>query len=491
MVTSLETKRAVGYARVSSAQQAGQRHSSLETQQARFKDYCQQRGLVPVATFTDVLSGRRDDRREYLRMVDFVTRGGAEVIVVQFLDRFGRNPREILRRYWDLEEHGVAVIATDEDIQEELLLLIKAGMAGAESRRTSERVRAYMGRAVEKGVHVGRPPYGYRRIQASEGARWEQDPLEAPIVREMFSLSVEQNLGYKAIADRLSEAGHRARGNRPFASFTIQKILSNEALKGTMVYGKRPKKGNPERELVTVEDFFPAILTQEEWQRLQQRLSIRRENARGQAHASDYLLSGIIRCGNCGGPMIGKVGSAYKGRRYRNYWCSKAVQSRAACPTYNGHSAPKLERAILEYLGEFSDPARVRELVAEGQQRNLKAAEAELGRVDRRINHLEREFLKHLDLLNRGILNEEEFTKANEAKRQEIEQLRSRKADLDEEVQRQQDQAAMVNRVPAMVRSFLKDFEALDIRRQKAHLQTILKAAHVHRDGRIELEFRS
>ena len=64
-------------------------------------------------------------------MVDFVTRGGAEVIVVQFLDRFGRNPREILRRYWDLEEHGVAVIATDEDIQEELLLLIKAGMAGA------------------------------------------------------------------------------------------------------------------------------------------------------------------------------------------------------------------------------------------------------------------------------------------------------------------------------------------------------------------------
>ncbi|MCH8192029.1 MAG: hypothetical protein IIC80_11845 [Chloroflexi bacterium] len=69
--------------------------------------------------------------------------------------------------------------------------------------------------------------------------------------------------------------------------------------------------------------------------------------------------------------------------------------------------------------------------------------------------------------------------------------MRSRKADLEEEVQRQQDQAAMVNRVPALVRSFLKDFEALDIRRQKAHLQTILKAAHVHRDGRIELEFRS
>ena len=55
--------------------------------------------------------------------------------MVKFLDRFGRNPREILRRYWELQEHGVTVVATDEDIQEELMLLVKAGMAGAESRK--------------------------------------------------------------------------------------------------------------------------------------------------------------------------------------------------------------------------------------------------------------------------------------------------------------------------------------------------------------------
>ena len=37
--------------------------------------------------------------------------------------------------------------------------------------------------------------------------------------------------------------------------------------------------------------------------------------------------------------------------------------------------------------------------------------------------------------------------------------------------------------------SFLKDFLALDTRRAEALLQTILSAAHVYRDGRIELEF--
>ena len=95
---------------------------------------------VYVQTFVDVLSGRRDDRPEYQRMVEFVKAGGADVIVVQYLDRFGRNPKEILSRIWQLQEYGVTVQVTDEDVQEELLLLIRAGMAGAESRRTSERV---------------------------------------------------------------------------------------------------------------------------------------------------------------------------------------------------------------------------------------------------------------------------------------------------------------------------------------------------------------
>ncbi len=139
MLTSIATKRAVGYLRVSSVGQTGERHSSLETQEARFNDYCERLCLLPVATFVDIVSGRRDDRKEYQRMLEYVEEGGADVIVVQFLDRFGRNPREILQRFWQLQDHGVSVVATDEDLQEELLLLLRAGMAGAESRRTSAR----------------------------------------------------------------------------------------------------------------------------------------------------------------------------------------------------------------------------------------------------------------------------------------------------------------------------------------------------------------
>ena len=45
------------------------------------------------------------------------------------------------------------------------------------------------------------------------------------------------------------------------------------------------------------------------------------------------------------------------------------------------------------------------------------------------------------------------------------------------------------DRVPGLIKTFLEDFQVMDPRLRKSHLQTILKAAHVSRDT-IELEFR-
>ena len=443
-----------------------------------------------MASFIDVQSGRRDNRTEYRRMVESALKEGPDVIAVQWLDRFGRNPREILSRIWQLKDHGIEVVATDEDIGEELILLMRAGLAGAESRRNSERVRSYMSKSVSKGVHMGRAPFGYRRTKINDVVTWDQEPEEARAVREMYRLAVEENLGYKAIADRLSESGYAARGRRPWGAQTVKSILTNESIAGVLVYGRKPKPGNPQVDLVRVPEFFPAILTDDEWAALKERLDIRREHSRGGTHRSEYLLSGIARCGHCGGPVTGKVGYSYKDRRYRNYWCTNARQSRARCAYYNGHSAPKLEATILEYLGQYSDPTKVRELLDASEKREVDRREAELRQVERRIAELEADFAKNLELLKREVLNEEEFRAANEARREERAWLEKRQAEgstwLDQQHQRQD----AVDTLPTRVGSFLDDFQPLDVRRAKALLQTILKAAGVFRDGRIELEFR-
>ena len=218
--TVVAQRRVLGYVRVSTERQAGEHHASLQTQEAHILDYIERAGDVHLETFVDILSGRRDDRPEYNRMVELALRGGADVIIVQFLDRLGRNPREILRRIWQLEDHGVRVEVTDEDIKEELLLLIRAGMAGAESRKTSERVVANMARIVAGGTHSGRVPFGFTPIKRIEGGRavverWEIDEAKAAVVREMARLAVEENLGFLGIANALNDKGYRTRRERP------------------------------------------------------------------------------------------------------------------------------------------------------------------------------------------------------------------------------------------------------------------------------------
>ena len=65
MTTSITTRTAVGYCRVSTPGQAGERNVSLEVQEAAFRDYCQRNGPIPLTTFIDVASGRKDNRPQY------------------------------------------------------------------------------------------------------------------------------------------------------------------------------------------------------------------------------------------------------------------------------------------------------------------------------------------------------------------------------------------------------------------------------------------
>jgi hypothetical protein len=156
---------------------------------------------------------------------------------------------------------------------------------------------------------------------------------------------------------------------------------------------------------------------------------------------------------------------------------------------YNGHSAPKLERAILEHLAQYDDPDRVRSLLAASRLRAVPEGEDELQRIERRLGDLERDFLRNLDLLKRGVLDEQDFLTANAARKQERLALETRRADLAAQVKDARARVALATALPARVRSFLEDVEQLETRKAKALLQGILSAAYVHRDGRIELEF--
>jgi len=494
VIVTTATRRAVGYRRVSTHKQAGERHSSLPEQDAHIGDYCATEGLTLVGSFTDIQTGKRDDRADYRRMVRFALDGHADVVVVRWLDRFGRNPREILRRVWQLQEAGVEVVATDEDLKEEIVLLVKAWSAGQESRRTAERVKDNMLASARKGVKFGRAPYGFRRVVLPSGAiSYEQVPAEVAAVHEMARLVTDENLGYKAVADRLSASGYPARSPKGWASEVIRTILNSPTLIGRMTYGAVPKKGNTS-EVVTIDDYFEPILTQAEWDAVQARLAIRRETTpRGRTATSDYLLSGIAKCGHCGAGLIGsmssrhnKDGSVY---HHRAYVCANGRRGRALCDDIKYHSAARLEGAVLAHLAEYEDPRRVQARVAAAPPPSSTLA-AEVKLVEQRLAEIDRDFLDNLALLKRGVLDEADFLRANAGRKTERETLEKRQAELQSRATTSRAQELAAESLPAQIRDFRTQFAELPVRKAKALLQSILQAAYVYRDNRVELEFR-
>jgi hypothetical protein len=111
--------------------------------------------------------------------------------------------------------------------------------------------------------------------------------------------------------------------------------------------------------------------------------------------------------------------------------------------------------------------------------------------VEKQLADSEGGFLRRLDdLLKRNKNTETEFDKANQAERDRNARLEASRIELKAWLERERDRTALAERLPQSIRTFVEAFETLDPRQQKAHRQTILKAAHIYNGGRIELEFR-
>ncbi|MDD5094651.1 MAG: zinc ribbon domain-containing protein [Dehalococcoidia bacterium] len=193
--------------------------------------------------------------------------------------------------------------------------------------------------------------------------------------------------------------------------------------------------------------------------------------------------------------MIGKIARTSK-YTYRCYYCANAQKSRAKCSFYNGHVADKLEKAVLDYLGQFSDPAKVKELVeksiSDSQAHNsIETRQKELKAAEKRISQLQELVLKDIDRLDRGILTEGEYTAVSQVRREEIAQLKAEVDTLTAIMAEAKAKTDTVERVPVQIQSLFEDFNTLDIRLQKARLQEIVKAISLFsNDDRLEIEFR-
>jgi site-specific DNA recombinase len=394
------------YARYSTERQDAR---SIDDQMRRCRVHAANNGYRVVAEFSDAaISGAHVERADMQRLLAAArSKGGGpfRAVLVDDLSRLSRD----LGNTWQIVFHDLA----SADVK---VVDVTTGMSsdGAGARLTfgamalvndtflqlvrAETHRGLEGRAIG-GFSTGGRCYGFATVQEENPPDLEHprrraivDPREAATVRRVFELFAD-GMALKKIAGLLNQEGLAApndggRGNkigRGWGHTTIRAMLRNERYLGRIVWNQskwvrvsgrksRRRVDRPESDWVTHEYPELALVPKELWDAAQARFERVYSKARGRPAGTGrhvHLVSGLMRCGACGGSMT-VVGRKSKGGvSYARFGCT-AHYSRGAAICANGLSISekKASRTLVNALkAKLDHPEAIERFLATFKQR--------------------------------------------------------------------------------------------------------------------------
>jgi DNA invertase Pin-like site-specific DNA recombinase len=236
-----ELKKAIGYIRVSTAQQANDDKYGIDVQRKEILSYADLNGYSIVDWKIDEMSGAKDERPALDEILyGDVTNPPFEAVIVFKNDRLARDTKLYFYYLYTLEKKNVKLLSTKEDFAEgnEFANIYRALLQFvAEQERKNIAMRTGKGRSMKAacgGYSGGRTPYGYSVV----GGVLTINPDEAPIVKRIFE-EVDKKTSMLAITRVLEAEGYKTRGGTTFQVSTIKSIISNRPLyEGMYKYGK-------------------------------------------------------------------------------------------------------------------------------------------------------------------------------------------------------------------------------------------------------------
>ncbi|MBM4327965.1 MAG: recombinase family protein [Deltaproteobacteria bacterium] len=224
-------KRAIGYIRVSSQEQARE-GISLEMQAAKVRVYCELNDLTLVEIIEDAgISAKSIKGRPGIQSIlEMVNARQIDAVVVFKLDRLARNTVECLRMAEVMDKTGVALHSITEKLDTQSALgrfffTLTASLAEMERNLIAERTAAALAQKRANGEKTGGLcPYGFRSVNG----KLEPDPAEQGVIHRMRGLRA-QGVSYRGIADKLTEEGTMTRKATRFRETQIIRILREAA----------------------------------------------------------------------------------------------------------------------------------------------------------------------------------------------------------------------------------------------------------------------
>ena len=418
------------YARVSTARQA-ENDLSIPDQLRQLNEWAKANGHLVVQEYIEPGASATDDKRPVFQQMiaDAMMKPPAfEAIIIHSLSRFFRDGIEFGVYERKLAKNKVKVISitqpTSDDAGGEMMRRIINLFDEHQSKEISKHVSRCMKENARQGFFNGSaPPFGYQAIitdvAGSRGRHKKKlaiNEAEAGIVRIAYDLYQHghegRELGCKEIAKHLTAKGLLMRG-KPWNIQKTHKLLSDSLYMGEYFTNIRDSKANTNRPPEEwIKTAVPAIIDAATFEHVRAKLESRAPSKiPPRLVSSPTLLTGLLKCGVCGGSMTLVTG---KGGKYRYYKCtSRQNQGNHACTSAN-LPMEKLDDLVLEQLAQkVFAKERLQTLMAELRKR-IKGSKDEqqerINEINRQIKKTEERQQRLLDAIETGIIELDETT---------------------------------------------------------------------------------
>lgn len=300
-----------------------------------------------IASYIDNgASGTNFSRSGFKQMLQDLTKGEINCVVVKDLSRLGRNyleTSEYLEKFFP--EAGIRFIAVNNGYdsirklngKQEIVIPFSNIVNDMYAKDVSRKIRSSIEILMKSGEFLppsGSIPYGYLRDEKNN--TYIIDEETAPIVQEIFKMKLQgvsdceiiRTLNRKQIPSpgkiRYLRGMTKAEKYKDavWVGSTLRKLLSNEVYLGHRVHGKvkrdclgAEKKRRPQEEWEYVYNVHPALISEEDFQKIRQ---IKEKGREKQAQCNKHqkrsleerrLLTGKIYCGDCGTLMGARKGN--------------------------------------------------------------------------------------------------------------------------------------------------------------------------------------
>lgn len=494
-----QKRRVAGYARVST--DSDEQFTSYEAQVDYYTNFIKSKAeweFVGVYTDEGISALNTKHREGFKKMIADALDGKIDLIVTKSVSRFARNTVDSLSTIRKLKEHNVECYFEKENIwtfdsKGELLITIMSSLAQEESRSISENITWGQRKSFSDGkVHL---PYkcflGYEKGEDGRPAVVEE---EAKVVRLIYRLFLDGKTPI-GICKYLENQGILSPSGKPkWSKTTINSILTNEKYKGDALLQKKftvdflEKKMKPNEGEVPqyyVEGSHSAIIEPDEWEFVQ--FEFARRKVLGGTYSGKSSLCSKLVCEDCGGFFGSKVWHSNDKYRRTVWQCNNKFKGEKTCQT------PRVDTETVQkmFLTAYNRLMKNRtEVISDCEC--MRKLLVNFSEIDTEISHWVEETEVVAELVKAAVKGNssaaqsqeaylkkyESLTKRYESAAAELERLKAKKANL-----QQQDKE-----MARFIRTLKSQPEQIDSWNDTIWILMVEKAV-VHRDGSITFVF--